>query len=93
MWRIESRIDPDRWVEHTGQAWTADDQTTATLLVLGTGPQPLTPVGPIYEPTGPDDPVPLYLAALSVVPAPEVSGDPPAVSVAAPPPDDPSIVY
>ena len=77
MWRIESRLDPARWVEHDGKNWVADEATTEELLVMGDGPQPMTPTGPIYVPTSKGDPYALYLAALAVVPAPQVTGTPP----------------
>jgi hypothetical protein len=49
------------------------------MIVLADGPQPLTPTGPHYTPTGPGDEVAAYLAAVRLVPAPQVSGEPPQV--------------
>lgn len=78
-WRIESRIVSGRWVAHDGEKWTADEVTTGVMQGLTGNAQPLTPTGPWYEPEVDNDPVAVYLCALAVVPAPEVSGDPPPV--------------
>jgi hypothetical protein len=47
------------------------------MIALADGPQPLTPTGPYYTPAGPGDEVAAYLAAVRLVPAPQVSGKPP----------------
>jgi hypothetical protein len=78
-WRVESRTDRGRWVAHDGDRWTADDATRPHMLALADGPQPLTPTGPVYTPERPDDEAAAYLAAVSLVPAPVVSGSPPDV--------------
>ncbi|MGI5196573.1 hypothetical protein ACQEVY_23475 [Streptomyces sp. CA-288835] len=78
-WRVESRTDVDRWVAHDGRQWTADDVTRLNMITLADGPQPLTPTGPVYAPKGPGDEVAEYLAAVRLVPAPQVSGEPPQV--------------
>lgn len=78
-WRIESRSDAGKWIAHDGAQWTADPDTRDLVLILRAGTQPLTPVGPFYEPTGPDDEVALFLAGLGAVPAPAVAGDPPSL--------------
>lgn len=78
-WRVESRSDAGKWVAYDGSQWTSDPDTHATVRILRANPQPLTPVGPFYEPTGPDDDVALFLAAMGAVPAPAVTGDPPAL--------------
>ncbi|MDH6625718.1 hypothetical protein M2271_003529 [Streptomyces sp. LBL] len=78
-WRVESRTEPGRWVEYDGTQWTADPDTQSLLLIVRNDPQPLTPVGPVYTPTGPNDNVALFLAATGIVPTPSVSGSPPAV--------------
>jgi hypothetical protein len=84
-WRIESRADAGKWVEYDGAEWTADPDTRDLVLILREGPQPLTPVGPFYEPKGPDDEAALYLAALSAVPAPSVDGEAPELPKLPPP--------
>lgn len=91
MWRVDSRTDAGRWFEHDGAGWAADPSTRLDVLVLNRGPQPLTPTGPFYEPTGPDDEIALFLVALGVVPAPQVSGTPPTVPTVPHPHDD--VVY
>jgi hypothetical protein len=77
VWRVDSRTDARRWVAHDGRQWTADDVTRLDMIALADGPQPLTPTGPTYTPTGPGDEVAAYLAAVRLVPAPQVSGEPP----------------
>lgn len=92
-WRVESRTESGRWVAHDGTQWTADVVTRPHVIALAGGAQPLTPTGPYYTPEGPDDEVAVYLTAVRVVPAPQVSGTPPRVPrlLAGDEPDD--VVY
>ncbi|WP_043468988.1 hypothetical protein [Kitasatospora sp. MBT66] len=78
-WRVQSRTDSGRWVEREAGGWDADPDSSALVRLLVTGPLALTPVGPYYDPTGPQDDVAVFLAAMSAVPAPAVSGTPPQV--------------
>lgn len=78
-WRITSRTDKGRWAAYDGGKGTADAQTAPILRDLAAaGDQPmLTPTGPAYKPTGPGDETAIYLRALNLIPAPEISGTPP----------------
>jgi hypothetical protein len=60
----------DRFFAYHGKAWTADSETYADALVDVGKPVPVTPTGPVYTPTGPDDAAGLYLLALQLVPGP-----------------------
>ncbi|WP_370420349.1 hypothetical protein AB8O64_19780 [Streptomyces sp. QH1-20] len=94
MWRITSRLDASRWLEHTGSGWTADPETRLIVLDQAGHPQPMTPTGPHYTPTGADDPFCLYLIGMGAIPAPEVSGTPPSGPGPVPePPGSPGLVY
>jgi hypothetical protein len=90
-WRVESRTEPGRWVAYDGAQWTADPDTRSLLEIVRNDPQPLTPVGPVYTPDGPDDEVALFLAATGIVPAPTVTGTAPDVPTVPPPAD--GVVY
>ncbi|MEE2041271.1 hypothetical protein Q8791_29005 [Nocardiopsis sp. CT-R113] len=81
---------PDRWVTWADGAWSADPTTTAEAGPFLGGPVPLTPTGPIYEPTGPDGTeVAVFLGAVASIPYPvTVEGEPPAVPETPPVPDD-----
>ncbi|MEV4749067.1 hypothetical protein AB0K21_22035 [Streptosporangium sp. NPDC049248] len=66
--------------------------TAVAMFDLVDGPQMLTPSGPVYEPQGNGDEVAAFLCAMSLIPAPVVSGDPPPVpQVEAD--DDPDVRY
>jgi hypothetical protein len=91
-WRIESRTLPARWAEYTDEL-TADRETTMIVKVRSSGSVPLTPTGPLYEPTGPGDEIALFLAALGAIPAPQVSGTPPAMPTVPHPQDDAEVAY
>ncbi len=78
-WRIESELDPSRWVEHDGTRWTADPETAVAMTDLADEPQLLAPLGPVYEPQGPGDEIAAFLCARTLIPSPKVSGDPPEV--------------
>ncbi|TMR97544.1 hypothetical protein [Nonomuraea basaltis] len=88
-WRVDSRTMAGRWVAYDGSDWTSDPDTWADMVVRLDQPQPLTPTGPYYTPTGPDDEVAVYLRAVGVIAAAEVSGDPPRVPMPEPDPDAP----
>jgi hypothetical protein len=68
VWRVSGR--DDRWFAYDGQQWTADPVTYVDCAPLVGTPIPMTPTGPVYEPTGPDDDVGLYLLAVRRLPAP-----------------------
>lgn len=76
-WRIESRTDPDRWAEYTAGGLSSDRQTAMAVKVIASGAVPLTPTGPLYTPTGDGDEVALFLASVSAVPAPTITGQAP----------------
>lgn len=78
-WRVDSRTDTQLWVTGSATGWDADPDSKDRVGSIKNGPLALTPVGPYYEPTGPDDETAVFIAAISVVPAPAVSGSPPAV--------------
>jgi hypothetical protein len=90
---VESRTDAGRWVAHDGRQWTADDTTRIDMIALADGAQPLTPTGPYYTPAGPDDEVAAYLTAVRVVPAPQVTGEPPRVPTPPASSDEQGVVY
>lgn len=92
-WRVESRIEAGRWVAHDGHQWTADAVTRIDMIALADGPQPLTPTGPTYTPTGPGDEVAAYLAAVRLVPAAQTSGKPPTVPRVSAGDDSQDVVY
>jgi len=92
-WRVDSRTDKGRWVAHDGGQWFADEATRPHMVALAGRPQPLTPVGPFYTPKGPDDEVAAFLAALNLVPAPQVSGQPPQTPSLPAGGDEQDIVY
>lgn len=90
-WRIESRTERGRWAAYDGSQWDADPETRSLLEIVRDDPQPLTPVGPVYTPDGPGDEVALFLAATGIIPAPSVTGTPPALPQVPHPQDD--VVY
>lgn len=92
-WRVESRTDRGRWVAHDGQHWTADDETRPHMIALASGPQLLTPTGPTYTPAGPGDETGVFLAAMSIVPAPMASGALPDIPRLPEAPTSPETVY
>ncbi|MEE1814218.1 hypothetical protein PUR59_04180 [Streptomyces sp. SP18ES09] len=63
------------------------------MIVLADGAQPLTPTGPYYTPNQLGDEVSAYLAAVRLVPAPQVTGEPPHVPVPPAGGDSPGIVF
>ena len=87
--RVPNRLG-GRWAEY-GTEITADEETRSLLWSVEGGSPLLTPTGPVYEPTGPDDEVALYLFATQIVGAPRITGNPPEVPL--PPPIDPRKLY
>jgi hypothetical protein len=65
---------------HDGKSVSADPTTTIDVLPFAGRPVPVTPTGPAYQPTSPDDEVGLYLLALHMIPGPHtITGTPPQV--------------
>lgn len=78
-WRVSSP-DGTRYVRHDGTVWTADPDTWLSMRAGAGQPVPVAPMGELYEPSSPTDPVGLYLLARRLVPGPvRVTGEPPAV--------------
>lgn len=78
---MTSQDDPQRWVAHDGEHWSADAETAAEITARYSqgNPIPLAGLGPFYWPTGPDDEIAVYLWAWDILRGADVTGDPPAL--------------
>lgn len=89
MWRVTGD-DTGQWVEgDEAGSFTADPESEARLIAAAGKPVELAPNSGLYLPTGPTDPVGVYLLARRVVGTPHrVHGLPPAVPDPPPLPAD-----
>ena len=97
MWRIEHHgAGGYRWASGwaTTGDWTADELTTAYMREQVGRPVPYSPMGPVYQPTGPTDPVAVYLTARVLIPGPQqTSGVLPTIPLPKHPAVPPDVEY